>query len=88
MGATNTEEVGIGVWIAIMWDDEVGQGRPTTGIAGTGAAAPEIETRTMSQIYLFHEETQEIFRMCKLFLWTRLIGKEALNRSVNAVAGS
>ena len=65
MGATNTEEVGIGVRIAITLDDEVGQGRPTTGIAGIGVAAPEIETRMMSWIYLFHEETQEMFRMYK-----------------------
>lgn len=65
MGATNTEEVGIGVQIAIMVVDEVGQGRLTTGLADIEVAAREIETRTMSWICLFREETLEMCRMYK-----------------------
>lgn len=65
MGATNTEEVGIGVQIAIMVVDEVGQGRPTIEMADFGVAALEIGTRTMSRIYLFHAEKQETCRMCR-----------------------
>lgn len=65
VAATNTEEVGIGVQIAIMVVDEVGQGRPTIEMADIGVGALEIETRTMSRIYLFHEEMQEMCRMYK-----------------------
>lgn len=44
---------------------EVGQGRLTTGLADIEVAAREIETRTMSWIYLFREEMQEMCRMYK-----------------------
>lgn len=59
------EEVGIGVQIAIMVVDEVGQDRPILEMADIGVAVLGTETRTMSWIYLFHEEKQEMCQMCK-----------------------
>lgn len=65
VAATNTEEVGIGVQIAIMVVEEVGQGRHTIEMADIGVAALETETPKMSRTYLFHEEMQEMCRMYK-----------------------
>ena len=60
----NIEVAEIEVWIGILVDEGVDQGRHMEGVVGTGVVALEDGTWTKMPIYPFQEETQG---MCQMF---------------------
>lgn len=74
--AETSIEVGTEARIVILATDEVDQDRLTIEMVVIGVAAQDLEMWTMRQICPFCDETRGMYRMCKSYSLTRLIGKQ------------
>lgn len=69
--AERSIEAGTEVQIVTLATDVVDQDHPTIEMDGTGVAVQDLEMQMTRQIYPSYDETHGMYRMCKLFWWTR-----------------